>query len=182
MWSNPSPGNQASKIYSNRYRIHAALPQIDEIPMKDLTHIDSDGQARMVDVGRKPIVRREAMACGEFVAAKETLDRIVAGNLPKGDALAVARIAAIAAAKRTDELIPLCHTLPLDQVEIEFERVADDRLRVTATSRVSARTGVEMESLVAVAAACLTLYDMTKAVDKALKIESVHLVKKTKGA
>lgn len=150
--------------------------------MNDLTHIDSDGRARMVDVGRKPIVRRVAVARGEFVAARETLDRIVAGDLPKGDALAVARIAAIAAAKRTDELIPLCHSLPLDQVEIAFDRVADDRLCVTATSRVSARTGVEMESLVAVTAACLTLYDMTKAVDKGLRIENVLLVKKTKEA
>lgn len=148
--------------------------------MDELTHIDADGRARMVDVGGKPIVRRKAVASGDFVAAPATLQRLMAGDLPKGDALAVARVAAIAAAKRTDEWIPLCHTLPLDHVEIAFQRVADDRVRVTATSRVCARTGVEMEALVAVSAACLTLYDMTKAVDKALRIEGIHLVSKKK--
>jgi len=148
--------------------------------MDELTHIDADGRARMVDVGGKPIVRREAVASGDFVAAPATLQRLMAGDLPKGDALAVARVAAIAAAKRTDEWIPLCHTLPLDHVEIAFKRVAEDRVRVTATSRVCARTGVEMEALVAVSAACLTLYDMTKAVDKALRIEGIHLESKTK--
>ena len=148
--------------------------------MPDLTHLDSQGQARMVDVGHKPVVRRTAVAAGDFVAAKATLDRLLAGDLPKGEALAVARIAGIAAAKRTDELIPLCHSLPLDQVTVDFERVADDRLRVTASASVSAKTGVEMEALAAVSVACLTLYDMTKAIDKALRIEGVHLVKKTK--
>ncbi|MEX2216570.1 MAG: cyclic pyranopterin monophosphate synthase MoaC [Phycisphaeraceae bacterium] len=149
--------------------------------MADLTHLDDKGQAKMVDVGHKPIVRRIAVAQGDFVAAKATLDRLLAGDLPKGEAMAVARIAGIAAAKRTDELIPLCHSLPLDSVSVEFERVADDRLRATATASVSARTGVEMEALVAVSIACLTLYDMTKAIDKALKVENVVLVKKTKG-
>ncbi len=148
--------------------------------MPDLTHLDSQGQAHMVDVGHKPVVRRTAVAAGDFVAAKATLDRLLAGNLPKGEALAVARIAGIAAAKRTDELIPLCHSLPLDQVSVDFARVADDRLRVTASASVSAKTGVEMEALTAVTIACLTLYDMTKAIDKALRIEGVHLVKKTK--
>jgi cyclic pyranopterin phosphate synthase len=134
----------------------------------------------MVDVGAKPIVRREAVASGEFVAAAETLDRLLAGDLPKGEALAVARIAGIAAAKRTDELIPLCHSLPLDHAAVDFERVAPGRLRVTARAGLAGRTGVEMEALTAVAVACLTLYDMTKAIDKALRIENVHLVSKTK--
>ena len=148
--------------------------------MADLTHIDDQGRAQMVDVGDKPPVRRTAVARGDFVAAAATLDKLFAGNLPKGDALAVARVAAIAAAKRTDELIPLCHTLPLDHVAIDFERTTDERLQVTASASLVARTGVEMEALVAVTTACLTLYDMTKAVDKKLRLEHIHLVSKTK--
>ncbi len=147
-----------------------------------LTHLDDQGQAHMVDVSAKPIVRRIAVAQGDFVAAKATLDRLMAGDLPKGEALAVARIAGISAAKRTDELIPLCHSLPIEQVTVVFERIAEDRLRVTATTTVTARTGVEMESLTAVSVACLTLYDMTKAIDKSLRIEGIVLVKKVKGA
>lgn len=150
------------------------------MPDDSLTHLDSRGQAHMVDVGHKPIVLRTAVAQGDFVAAKVTLDRLFIGDLPKGEALAVARIAGISAAKRTDELIPLCHSLPIDQVTVDFERVADDRLRVTATARVTARTGIEMEALTAVSIACLTLYDMTKAIDKSLRIEGILLVKKTK--
>ncbi|MCE9591769.1 MAG: cyclic pyranopterin monophosphate synthase MoaC [Planctomycetes bacterium] len=146
-----------------------------------LSHIDDRGRARMVDVGGKPVVHRVAVAEGDFVAAPATLDRLLAGNLPKGEALAVARVAAIQAAKRVDELIPLCHSLPLDHVGVDFERVAPDRLRVRAKAGLHAKTGVEMEALTAVTIACLTLYDMTKAVDKALRIEGVHLVSKAKG-
>ncbi len=149
----------------------------------------------MVDVGAKPPMRRTAVACGDFVAAKNTLDRVTAtpgvgqtgepgvpgtDPLPKGEALAVARIAGIAAAKKTGDLIPLCHPLPLDHVQVDFERVADDRLRVTATASITAKTGIEMEALTAVSVACLTLYDMTKAVDKNLRIEGIHLVEKRK--
>jgi cyclic pyranopterin phosphate synthase len=134
----------------------------------------------MVDVGDKAPMRRRAVAAGEFVAAKATLDRLLSGDLPKGEALAVARIAGIAAAKRTDELIPLCHTLPLDHVSVDFERAAPDRLRVTAGASLVARTGVEMEALTAVAVACLTLYDMVKAIDKQLRIENITLIEKTK--
>jgi len=146
-----------------------------------LTHVDESGAARMVDVGDKAAVRRRAVARADFVAAPATLDRLLAGDLPKGEALAVARVAGIAAAKRTDEWIPLCHTLPLDHVSVDFERVAPDRLRVAASASLAGRTGVEMEALVAVTAACLTLYDMTKAVDKQLRIEEVVLVGKEKG-
>jgi len=138
----------------------------------------------MVDVGGKPPMRRTAIAAGDFVAAKKTLDRLMgepgADPLPKGEALAVARIAGIAAAKKAGQLIPLCHPLPLDHAQIDFERVADDRLRVTATASITARTGIEMEALTAVSLACLTLYDMTKAVDKNLRIEGIHLVEKRK--
>jgi cyclic pyranopterin phosphate synthase len=143
-----------------------------------LTHIDETGKAQMVNVGHKPPMHRKAVAQGDFVAAPQTLDRLMAGDLPKGEALAVARIAGIQAAKRTDELIPLCHSLPLDVVTVDFIRHAPDIVRVTA----SAKTGVEMEALVAVSTACLTLYDMTKAIDKQLKIQNIELVEKTKTA
>jgi len=149
--------------------------------MTELTHLDENGRLRMVDVGHKPPMRRVAVAQGHFVAAESTLDRLLAGDLPKGEALAAARIAGIAAAKRTDELIPLCHTLPLDHVAVDFERVDERCLRVTATASLIARTGVEMEALVAVSAACLTLYDMTKAIDKNLGIDAIKLVSKKKG-
>jgi cyclic pyranopterin phosphate synthase len=147
----------------------------------ELTHLDDQGRLRMVDIGAKPAVKRTAVAQGDFVAAKATLDRLMAGDLPKGEAVAAARLAGIAAAKRTDELIPLCHSLPLECVEVAFERVGDERLRVRATASVTAKTGVEMEALVAVSAACLTLYDMTKAIDKGLRIEGIRLVEKRKG-
>ncbi len=146
-----------------------------------LTHQDAHGRAAMVNVGEKPIVRRTAVAEGYFVAQKDTLDLLFARKLPKGDALTVARIAGIQAAKRTDSLIPLCHSLPLDHVSVDFDRTMPDRVRVTASATLQARTGVEMEALTAVSIACLTLYDMTKAVDKALKITDITLVKKSKG-
>ncbi|MHC4949058.1 MAG: cyclic pyranopterin monophosphate synthase MoaC [Planctomycetota bacterium] len=146
------------------------------------THLDEHGRLRMVDVGDKPPMRREATAEGHFCAAAATLDAIMAGDLPKGEALAAARIAGIAAAKRCDELVPLCHTLPIDHVQVDFERVAPDRLRVAATCRITARTGVEMEALLAVSVAALTLYDMTKGIDRDLRIEGVRLVAKSKRA
>lgn len=149
---------------------------------KKLTHIDEAGKAQMVDVGAKPPMYRKAVARGEFVAAKDTLDRLMAGDLPKGEALAVARIAGIQAAKRTDQWIPLCHSLPLDVVIVDFARLDDTIVEVRASASLTAKTGVEMEALVAVSAACLTLYDMTKAIDKNLKIQNVELVEKTKTA
>lgn len=145
-----------------------------------LSHYDKQGRAQMVDVGSKPPIRRTAIAQGDFVATATTLDRILSGNLPKGEALAVARVAGVAAAKRTDELIPLCHSLPLDHVTVNFERAADDCLRVSASASVVARTGVEMEALTAVSIACLTLYDMTKAIDKNLRIVGIKLIAKEK--
>ena len=136
----------------------------------------------MVDVGSKPRVRRTAVAEGFFCAAGRTLDRLQAGELPKGEALAVARVAAIQAAKRCDELIPLCHTLPLDVVRVDFDRAESQRVRIVVTVSTNARTGVEMEALTAVSVAALTLWDMTKAVDKDLRVEGIRLVEKTKGA
>jgi cyclic pyranopterin phosphate synthase len=134
----------------------------------------------MVDVGDKPPMKREAIAEGFLVAAPATLDRLMKGELPKGEALSVARIAGIAAAKRCDELIPLCHTLPLDAVHVDFERAAKNKVRIIATARITAKTGVEMEALVAVSIAALTLYDMTKAIDKSMRIDAIRLVSKTK--
>ncbi|MBI1337724.1 MAG: cyclic pyranopterin monophosphate synthase MoaC [Phycisphaera sp.] len=145
-----------------------------------LTHTDAHGRAGMVDVSTKPVVRRTAKAEAFLVAKPSTLDLLMQGKLPKGEALCVARIAGIAAAKRTDELIPLCHTLPIEHAGVSFERRGKTRLRVTATATVTARTGVEMESLTAVSLACLTLYDMAKAVDKTMHIEGVRVVEKSK--
>lgn len=147
-----------------------------------LTHIDETGKAKMVDVGDKLPMHRKAVARGEFIAASDTLDRLMAGDLPKGEALAVARIAGIQAAKRTDQWIPLCHTLPLDVVTVDFTRLNPTTVQVRASASLTARTGVEMEALVAVSAACLTLYDMTKAIDKQLKIQNIELVEKIKTA
>jgi cyclic pyranopterin phosphate synthase len=147
---------------------------------KKLTHVDAQGRVKMVDVGDKPVMRRRAVSEGFFCAAKDTLDKLMAGDLPKGEALAAARIAGIAAAKRCDELIPLCHTLPLDAVSVDFQRTAPDSVRIEAVATVSAKTGVEMESLVAVSIAALTLYDMTKGVDRNLRIQGIRLVEKTK--
>lgn len=144
-----------------------------------LSHVDDRGQARMVDVGDKEPMRRRAVAEGFFVARAETIEAVMQGRLPKGEALAVARVAGIMAAKRCDALIPLCHSLPLDAVHVEFERL-DNGIRIEATASITARTGVEMEALTAVSVAALTLYDMTKAIDKDLRIEGIRLLEKTK--
>ena len=148
---------------------------------QDLTHIDDRGRASMVDVGDKATVRRTAVAEGFLVAKPGSLDRLMRGDLPKGEALAVARVAGIQAAKRCAETIPLCHTLPLDSVNIEFERAEPGRLRVLATVRTTARTGVEMEALLATSTAILTVWDMLKAIDPDLIVESITLREKTKG-
>ncbi len=154
-----------------------------EATMHDqLTHLDEHGQAAMVDVSAKPVVRREAVAEGFLVAGTETLDQLEAGDLPKGEALGAARIAGIMAAKRCSDLIPLCHPLPLDHVAVEFERIAPDRIRIEARAATAARTGVEMEALSAVSIAALTIYDMIKAIEHSATIEGVRLVSKHKEA
>ncbi len=147
-----------------------------------LTHLDAEGRARMVDVADKPVSRRVCVARGCVVMAPETVDRIVVGDLPKGDVLATARLAGIQAAKRTDEWIPLCHSIPLDGVEVELTPEREQsRVRIEARAQAHARTGVEMEALVAVSAAALTLYDMCKAIDRGMTLEAVHLVRKSGG-
>jgi cyclic pyranopterin phosphate synthase len=147
-----------------------------------LTHLDARGRARMVDVGEKPETVREAVARAEVRLAAATLRRIAAGALPKGDVFAAARLAGILAAKRTPELIPLCHPLPLTAVEIDIAPDAGARrLRLEARVRLVGRTGAEMEALLAVTVAALTVYDMCKAVDRGMVIERARLVFKAGG-
>jgi cyclic pyranopterin phosphate synthase len=143
----------------------------------ELTHVDRAGQVRMVDVGGKPESRRRAIAQARVAMAAETTATL--RNLPKGDALATAELAGMMAAKRTSELIPLCHQLPLSVVRVEVA-VRDGGVVITATAETVARTGVEMEALVAASMAALTVYDMAKAIDKEMVIEEVRLVEKTK--
>jgi cyclic pyranopterin phosphate synthase len=150
--------------------------------MSRLTHLDGKGEARMVDVTEKAVTQRTARAEGFIAMAPETLALIEKGEAKKGDVLAAARIAGIMAAKKTHELIPLCHPLSLTKVALEFEPSPDPAgIRVAAEVKVAGPTGVEMEALTAVAVACLTIYDMLKAADKAMAIEGVRLLEKTGG-
>lgn len=148
--------------------------------MNRLTHLDPQGHARMVDIGGKQATARVATASGRIRMSAEALAAIRSGTVPKGDVLAAARIAGIMAAKKTAELIPLCHPLALDAVELDFS-VHDDAVRATATASLTGRTGVEMEALTAVSVALLTIYDMAKAIDKAMVIEDVRLTAKSGG-
>jgi len=146
-----------------------------------LTHIDSRGEAAMVDVSHKPFMLREAVARGEIRLQKETIRLIESQAVAKGNVLAVARLAGIMAAKKTGELIPLCHSLPLTHCEVNFEiPKTRDRIIITAAAKIAAQTGIEMEALTAVSVAALTIYDMCKAVDKKMRIMDVELVSKTK--
>lgn len=148
--------------------------------MTQLTHLDDDGNARMVDIsGKQPSVRR-AVASGRIRMAAQALDAIRSGDAPKGDVLAAARIAGIMAAKKTSELIPLCHPLALDAVTIDFA-FEDDAVRATATASLAGKTGVEMEAMTAASIALLTIYDMAKALDKGMVIEDVRLRAKSGG-
>jgi cyclic pyranopterin phosphate synthase len=144
---------------------------------EELSHVDEFGRVRMVDVGAKPVSRRRAVARARVTMALATAERL--RDLPKGDALATAELAGVMAAKRTSELIPLCHQLPLSVVEVTAEAVAG-AVEITASAETVAQTGVEMEALVAASVAALTVYDMAKAIDKEMAIEDVHLVEKTK--
>ena len=144
------------------------------------THLDPLGRARMVDVTPKEPSHRRAIARGRVHMTPETASAVTQGAIKKGDVLAVARVAGIQAAKRCDALIPLCHTLPLDAVSIDFERAGPDRLRVTGTAIITARTGVEMEALTGVSVSLLTLWDMVKGIDADLRIDDVRLVEKRK--
>ena len=145
-----------------------------------LTHLDSEGAAHMVDVGGKPATARRAVASGRITMSVQALEAIRAGNAPKGDVLGTARIAGIMAAKRTGELIPLCHPLGLEAVNIDFA-YEEGAIRATATASLTGKTGVEMEAMTAVSVALLTIYDMAKAIDKGMVIEGVRLIAKSGG-
>jgi cyclic pyranopterin phosphate synthase len=150
--------------------------------MANLTHLDETGAARMVDVSGKDTTEREAVAEAVIVLSPEAFDAVSSGDAPKGDVLAAARIAGIMAAKKTSELIPLCHNIALAKAEIAFENLPDrGAIRIIATTKTAGRTGVEMEALTAATIAALTVYDMTKGIDKAAVIESVRLVTKSGG-
>jgi cyclic pyranopterin phosphate synthase len=145
--------------------------------MSDLSHVDESGAVRMVDVGAKPLSRRRAVARAEVRMAAETARKL--RELPKGDALTTAQLAGIMAAKRTSDLIPLCHPLPLSHIEVTLE-VGDGLVEIVATAETTAQTGVEMEALTAASVAALTIYDMAKAIDKEMVIAEVRLLEKTK--
>jgi cyclic pyranopterin monophosphate synthase len=145
--------------------------------VRELSHVDEAGSVRMVDVGGKPLSRRRALARARVTMAPDTARQL--RELPKGDALATAQVAGIMAAKRTSELIPLCHPLPLSHVDVRLE-VADDGVEITAAAETTAQTGVEMEALVAASVAALTVYDMAKAIDTNMVVGDVQLVEKTK--
>jgi len=147
-----------------------------------LTHLDDSGHARMVDVSGKPDTSRTAIAKGEIVMLNDTLELIIAGSITKGDVLGTAQLAGIMAAKRTSELIPLCHPLPLNQITVDFE--FDEELpgiKITASAKTIGKTGVEMEALTAVSIAALTIYDMAKSAEKTMRIQNIRLVEKRGG-
>jgi cyclic pyranopterin phosphate synthase len=149
--------------------------------MKKLSHIDDAGHAAMVDISAKPVVLREAVARGEIHLERETLALIESNQIAKGNVFATARLAGIMAAKKTGELIPLCHPLPITHCEVNFEILSErDRIVITASAKIASQTGVEMEALTAVSVAALTIYDMCKAVDKQMRITDVVLVSKIK--
>ena len=160
----------------------AGKPRRPRRPRHSVLHVDTRGRARMVDVGAKRPTRRIAVARGAVALAKVAYEALAAGRLAKGDALAVARLAGIQAAKRTSEFIPLCHPLALESVEVDVTLDAKSREAVvTATARITGKTGVEMKALTAVAAACLAIYDMVKALDRSAAIREIVLLEKTGG-
>ena len=150
------------------------------MPEAKLSHVADDGTVRMVDVTEKPVTSREAVAAGQIRMRPDTAGMVTGGSLPKGNVLETARIAGIMAAKRTSDIIPMCHPVAVTGVELTFD-VGEDRIEVVARVRVPDRTGVEMEALAAVSVSLLTIYDMCKAVDKGMIIDSVRLIKKTGG-
>ncbi len=160
--------------------IFAIMSMSEADQSQNLTHIREDGSAAMVDVSEKPVIRREALAKSFIRLQPETVSAIADGNVPKGDVLAVARIAGIQATKRTAESIPLCHQLPLTKVAVDFE-VKADGVEVRCAVRTDAKTGVEMEALIGVSIAALAIYDMVKAIDNTMVIEEVSLLEKRKG-
>ena len=148
---------------------------------RGLTHLNDKGEAHIVDIGDKAVTRRRAVAQARIVALPETVAAIMGGGLKKGDALAVARVAGIMAAKKTSDLIPLCHPIPLTKVSVEIEAEGDRAILIRASAETTGQTGVEMEALVAASTAALTLYDMAKAIDRAMVITDICLLEKSGG-
>lgn len=161
---------------SNEYRDRSCV-----VAMSKLTHLTKTGDAHMVDVTRKEVTSRVAIAEAFVHMKPTTLGMILDGKIPKGDVIATARIAGIQAAKRTSDIIPLCHPLPISMVRIDFDKIAEDTLRIQTECRVTGRTGVEMEALTAVSIASLTIYDMCKSEEKGILIDKVRLVAKSGG-
>lgn len=162
--------------------LHKILSFCEESKMGDFTHFNTQGRAKMVDVSGKTATAREAVARGRVLLSAETFELITSGKIEKGDVLAVAQVAGIMAAKRTPDIIPMCHPITLTGVDISFELDAESSsVTIEATARCTGETGVEMEALTAVSAAALTIYDMCKAVQKDIVIENIFLVKKTGG-
>jgi len=150
--------------------------------MNDLTHFDESGRSRMVDVSEKKPTLREAVATGTVSMQPETFERIMGGRIKKGDVLAVAQVAGIMAAKQTGTIIPMCHPLNLTSVSMQFfPHAENNQIEVQATAKIIDRTGIEMEAMMAVSAACLTIYDMCKAIDRAMSISDIRLLKKSGG-
>ncbi len=147
----------------------------------ELTHLDKNGAAHMVDVGDKQTTKRTAQAQAVITMHPETLRRIAEGTMPKGDVFACARIAGIMAAKRTSDLIPMCHPLPIDGIEVEITPISETEVRLVSTLRCTHKTGIEMEALTAVSVAALTIYDMCKAIDRGMRIDQVLLLHKAGG-
>jgi cyclic pyranopterin phosphate synthase len=147
--------------------------------MNEFTHLDKQGNISMVDVSAKPVQQREAVARGKIHLQPATIHKIQSNEIAKGNVLATARLAGIMAAKKTGDLIPLCHPLGISHCEVNFD-LTTDHITITATTRIAAQTGVEMEALTAVSVAALTIYDMCKAIDKTMRIDGIHLVSKTK--
>jgi cyclic pyranopterin monophosphate synthase len=176
---------RTKKIVARRKKAAPPRAKAKRAPLMtntELTHIDPRGQAHMVDVSAKNLTERFAIAEGRVIMRKETLDLVLAGNALKGDVLGAARLAGIMAAKRTHGLIPLCHPLPITKVEIDIDpEHALPGFLVRATVKVTGQTGVEMEALVAVSIACLTVYDMVKAVERGMRIEGIRLLRKSGG-
>jgi cyclic pyranopterin phosphate synthase len=155
--------------------------RLEKLNMPSLTHLDSKGKARMVDVGRKADTEREAVARGKVIMKPATLQLIKAGGFEKGDVLAVARVAGIMAAKQTPHLIPLCHPLLINNITIDFDMPADDSIEITAKVKCTGKTGVEMEALVAASVSALAIYDMCKSADRAMTITEIYLESKKGG-
>ena len=174
------PAKKARHLRKNAFRARRKAAGIG--PKGKLSHLDQRGQARMVDVSAKGATERQAIAEGRVIMGKNTLDQVLEGNALKGDVLGAARLAGIMATKRTHGLIPLCHPLPITKVTIDIDpEHALPGFLVRATVKVTAQTGVEMEALVGVSIACLTIYDMVKAIEKGMRIEGIRLLEKTGG-